>query len=194
MPMGCLSLKKALITLFSSENGLDMAAQYLQIEYDNDENGNPDFMSPNLMQPINLEDFLKLPIRDFDIPVSTSKMVVRAPVIILSRSKKIVMKKLRPSIQTLYDIYGGRCIWTNEVISKNQASKEHLKPRSHGGDDSFSNVVLATKKLNHERGNTPIEKWKYKMKYQPKEPLPMPWASTLKSVPREEWKYFLFNR
>src|SRR5690349_16832743 len=103
MPMGCLSLKKALVTLFSTENGFDMAAQYLQVEYDNDENGNPNFMSPNLIQPINLEDFLALPIRTFDIPVQTAKMVVRAPVLILSRSRKIIMKKLRPSLQNLYD-------------------------------------------------------------------------------------------
>jgi hypothetical protein len=193
MPMGCLSLKKALVTLFSTDNGIDMAAQYLQVEYDNDEDGNPDFMSPNLIQPIDLEDFLKLPLRDFDIPISSSKMTVRAPVIILSKSKKIIMKKLRPSLQNLYDLYGGRCVWTNRVLSKNSATKEHLKPRSHGGDDSFQNVVLADKTLNNERGNS-VEKWKYKMQYQPKEPIARPWASTIKSVPREEWKYFLFNK
>lgn len=194
MPMGTLSLKKACITLCSTDNGFDMAAQYLQVEYDYDKDGNVDFMSPNLVQPVSWEEFIQLPLREFDIPIHTSKMVIRAPVLIISRSKKIIFKKLRPSIQNLYDLYGGRCVWTNEVISKNQASKEHLKPRSHGGDDSFSNVVLASKKLNHERGNLPLDQWKYKMQYNPKEPLPQPFASTLKNIPRKEWEYFLFNR
>lgn len=192
--MGCLSLKKALIALFSSENGLDMAAQYLRVEYDNDENGNPNFMSPNLIQPIDLNEFLNLPCRDFDIPVSTTQKNVRAPVLILSRSKKIVMKKLRPSIENLYHLYGGKCVWTGKVLSKNAASKEHLVPQSIKKDDSFKNVVLADKRLNSERGNTLLKDWKYKMQYQPKEPLPMPWAATIKHIPREEWKYFLFNK
>ena len=194
MPMGTLSLKKACVTLNSSIDGFDMAAQYLQVEYDNKEDGSIDFMSPNLIQPINWDEFCQLPLRDFDIPISTPKMKIRAPILIISKSKKIIMKKLRPSIQTLYDIYGGRCIWTNQVISKNQASKEHLKCRSHGGDDSFSNVALASKKLNHERGNIPLKDWKYKMQYPLKEPLPMPYSTTIKNIPREEWRYFLFNK
>lgn len=194
MPMGSLTIKKALISLNSSDNGIDKAALYLNVEYDNNEDGSVNFMSPNLIQPVEWDEFCQLPLREFDLPVHSCKMTVRAPIIILSKSKKIVTKKLRPSIQTLYDLYGGKCVWTNEVISKNQASKEHLKPRSHGGDDSFSNVVLASKKLNHERGNLSLKDWKYKMQYQPKEPLPKPWASTVKNAPRLEWEYFLFNK
>jgi len=194
MPMGCLTLKKALITLCSSENGYDMAAQYLQVEYDNDKEGNIDFMSPNLIQPIDWDEFVRLPIRDFDIPIHSSKVTVRAPIIILSKSKKIVMKRLRPSLQNLYDLYGGKCVWTGQKLSKNRASKEHLTPASHGGKDTFENLALADRDINRERGNIPLKDWKYKMQYKTKEPLPMIYASTLKHVPREEWKYFLFNK
>ena len=193
MPMGTLTIKKSLVTLCSSENGMDMAAQPIQIEYELNEDGSPNFFKPTFLQPITWEEHVLLPLRDFDIPIRSPRMTIRAPLVIISKSKKIILKKLRPTIQNLYNLYGGRCVWTNKILSKNSASKEHLKCKSDGGDDSFSNVVLSDRKLNSERGNTPVEKWKYQMKYSPKNPRPIPFGITIKNIPREEWKYFLFQ-
>lgn len=155
--MGSLTIKKALISLNSSDNGIDKAALYLNVEYDNNEDGSVNFLSPNLIQPIEWDEFIQLPLRDFDIPIHSTKMTMRAPLILISKSKKIVTKKLRANIQTLYELYGGRCVWTGKVLSKNAATREHLIPKSHKGDDSFKNVVLADRKINSERGNTPLK-------------------------------------
>jgi HNH endonuclease len=194
MPMGSLTIKKALITLNSSEDGISNAALAFDLDYELDDKGNVDFLKPKVLRTVEWDEFITLPLRDFDIPIHSPRMTIRAPIVILSKSKKIVMKKIRPTIQNLYDLYGGKCVWSGKVLSKNSATREHLIPKSQKGDDSFKNVVLADRKINHERGNLPLEKWKYKMQYQPKEPLPRPWVSTIKNAPREEWRYFLFNK
>lgn len=194
LPMGTLSVQKSLITLNSSLDGITNAALAFDLDYELDENGNLDFNKPKIMRTVEWDEFCQLPVRDWDIPIHSPHMTIRAPIVILSKSKKIVMKKIRVSIQNLYELYGGKCVWTGKVLSKNSSSKEHLKPVSMGGDNSWKNVVLADRKINGERGNLPIEKWKYKMQYQPKEPLPKHFASTIKSPARPEWTYFLFNK
>jgi hypothetical protein len=97
-PIGYTSIQKALISLNSESGGQSTAAEAMEIDYELDENGFVDFMKPNILRPVPWEDWITLPIRDFDIPIHTPKIILRAPIVIMAKNfKKMVFRKIRPS-------------------------------------------------------------------------------------------------
>lgn len=49
-----------------------------------------------------------------------------------------------------YGIYGDK-------LTKKTVSLEHIVPKSKGGKTELSNLALASKRMNHARGNKPIK-------------------------------------
>ena len=43
-----------------------------------------------------------------------------------------------------------------ERLTKKNVSLEHLKPKSQGGETKWHNLVLASNKINNERGDKPL--------------------------------------
>ncbi len=192
--MGTVSIQKGIGMLLSTNDGISMAGQYLNIEYNLDEEGYIDFMSPKLIQPVSWEEYACLPLRDFDVPIRTPHMVLRAPIVVMSRSKKVIMKELRPTKKNLYDFYGGKCIWTGEVIPFSQTTREHLLPKKYGGKETWENLAPASKEINNNRGHTLLKDFHIKPKYKISKPKAMPAAAMIREVVRNEWAYFLLNK
>lgn len=55
-------------------------------------------------------------------------------------------------IKVQYGLYG-------QKLTPKNVTDEHLKPRSWGGSSDLSNIALATKQANWQRGNEPIENY-----------------------------------
>jgi hypothetical protein len=91
-------------------------------------------------------------------------------------------------------MYGGKCIWSNRKLSLNEASIEHMTPKSHKGKNTWGNLAIADKKLNSERGNIPVTQWKYKPQYRLKEPKKIPACALIQESVRPEWEYFLIHK
>lgn len=192
MPIGVTPIKKALIAMNSAKLGESLVAAALNLEYKEMDNGEINFSSPSTYYPVSWEDWIQLPVRSFDIPIHTPKMIIRAPIVLVARNcDKIPMKRIPLSKRAVYNHYKGRCIWSGEKLSLNEASLEHMITRSAKGARSWKNIGLAHKKLNAERGNTPLEKWKYKAKYPLSEPLSRPVSTMITTAVRPEWEYFL---
>lgn len=65
---------------------------------------------------------------------------------------------------------GLRCHWCGEKVKRgvqraDGATLDHLKPRSHGGSNELSNLVIACKSCNERRGTTPPEAFRRYMDY-----------------------------
>jgi 5-methylcytosine-specific restriction endonuclease McrA len=60
----------------------------------------------------------------------------------MSKSRKIVEK---PTLTALYRTYKGICQITGKKIRKKDAAIEHILPKSKGGSDDWTNVVLVSK-------------------------------------------------
>jgi len=60
-------------------------------------------------------------------------------------------------ITKLRHSHGGRCFYCNEYVTTdfgpNQATKDHILPRSLGGPNSLSNYVLSCRACNEEKAN-----------------------------------------
>lgn len=188
-PIGYISIKKALKAMFSDD--VD-AVEALDLTYPLDENGHVDFSTPSTSVPTKIDDWLSLPVRDFDIPVQSIKTVYRAPIVVLTHNcKKPPTRQLKATRRNLWEFYNKKDIWTGKEISYAECTKEHLTPKSAGGKDDWTNLAPASKKLNNERGSIPLDQWKHKMQYKLKEPPKMPVSTFIKNPIRPEWNYFL---
>ena len=69
---------------------------------------------------------------------------------------------------------------------------DHVVPRSKGGVTSWSNIVLADKRINNIRGNRSLKEAGLTLKIQPREPKAKPFHETLRpGVKFPEWEFFV---
>ncbi len=190
-PVGVTSIREALTAMNSTKNGENMAADALDLHYGLNDDGSVNY-NDVAYYPTNWDNWIELPVRDFDIPIRTVRLTLRAPIIIVAKNySKIPNKRIKLSKRSAYEHYGKKCVWSGRELSFNEASLEHMTPRSHNGEMTWDNIAIADRKLNAERGNIPIDQWKYKAKYQPNEPKIKPMSILIDTPNRPEWEYFL---
>jgi CRISPR/Cas system Type II protein with McrA/HNH and RuvC-like nuclease domain len=65
------------------------------------------------------------------------------------------MKRRRKTIKLrqLYNIYDRKCQYCLKEIPYSVATRDHVVPRSKGGDNCDSNIVLSCKKCNLRKGS-----------------------------------------
>lgn len=188
-PIGYISIKKALKSMFSDD--VD-AAEALDLIYPIDSEGHVDFKAQPIAIPTKVDKWLELPVRDFDIPIHSTKSVYRAPIVILTHNcKKPPTRQLKPTRKNLWEFYGKKCYWTGKTLSYSECTKEHIIPKSKKGEDTWQNLAPASKKINHERGSIAVKDWKYKPQYSIKEPPKMPVSTFIRTAIRPEWQAFL---
>ena len=57
------------------------------------------------------------------------------------------------SLRQIFNIYGGVCQYCHKEIKFSLATKDHTIPKSKGGPDYDSNIVLACKKCNNKKAS-----------------------------------------
>jgi 5-methylcytosine-specific restriction endonuclease McrA len=58
------------------------------------------------------------------------------------------------SLRYLYKLYNGTCQYCLEHIPMNKATKDHVFPKSQGGPNCSTNLVLACKRCNALKADT----------------------------------------
>jgi len=193
--VGTATIKKALTNLFSTSEDGNMASQGIDIEFELDDDGRPNFDKVSYWEPVNLEAWMNLPVRSWDIPIHTSKRTIRAPIVMRAKNYNgLALRELKLNKRNAYRHYGKKCAYSGKILTLAEASLEHVKPKSHGGKDEWTNIVLAHRDLNSERGNMPIENFRHRLLYEPKKPLPRTAASEISTVPRVEWLSFILKQ
>lgn len=103
---------------------------------------------------VDWDEWVNLPVRPFDLFVSTAKKQVRVPrVVQFLFTEKMPDKKFKPTLDAIYDLYDGICAYTRRKLRKSDASRDHWVPRSKGGKETFQNFRLADKDLNSKFGD-----------------------------------------
>jgi 5-methylcytosine-specific restriction endonuclease McrA len=151
-----------------------------------------DFSDGNFI-PVKWVDWLALNVRPEDDFVGTPSRRVRAPrVIIAVKFNKVPLKRPRLTMRHLRERDGGRCAYTERVLKPDECSMDHVVPRSKGGVTSWSNIVLADKRINNIRGNRSLKEAGLTLKIQPREPKAKPFHETLRpGVKFPEWEFFV---
>lgn len=192
MPINTISIRKALENMSSTKDGENMAHHAMDLDFERNEDGTLDYSKPTVFRVVDWDEWVTLPVREWDVAVHTPRLAIRAPIVIVAKNHdKMIMKQVHPTKRNLYDAYGGRCVWSGKKLSFKEATREHMKPRSEGGGNGWENLAIADKSLNSERGSTPVEKFRFKPQYPLKKPKAKPACSFITQAVRPEWTYFL---
>ncbi len=195
-PVGFKTVKDAIIALCASDaDGKDNSLA-LDIDYNILDNGEPDLSEPKAMTLVSWNDWLSLPIRSWDLTISSPSMTIRVPTVIISANfSKMPVKhfKGKPSKDAIYNRDKGTCQYTGKKIDRNHATVDHVIPRSRGGEDSWTNLVLCSKDVNTKKGNKLNSEIGLQLLKNPLAPQPVPVYSLIREAKHVDWKHFLIS-
>jgi 5-methylcytosine-specific restriction endonuclease McrA len=185
--IGTTTPQKSLVGLSSS------GSKVIDVVYKKDANGDLILDELDYWQPLTLEEWLEVGLRpnNIDRGIHSCRLTVRAPTVIVTSHSKMVFRRFRPTKQKLYEMQDGRCGYTNEPISFKRANIEHKIPKSHGGRDTFDNLMIVEAEINSKRGNRPLDELGLRPIFHHREPQPVPVCHIIKKLGHNDWRWFI---
>ena len=193
-PVGFKTVKDAIVDLCGSESYGKPSTMALDIEYELDENGQPIFDEAKSMNPVSWEEWMMLPIRPWDLAINSPTRSIRVPTVIIATNfNKMPIKtfKGKPSKDGIWNRDQGICQYTGKKLTKDQSTIDHVIPRSKGGLDTWTNMVVCDKSLNSKKGNKLNSELGLKLRKEPIEPSPTPVSALIREAKHHTWKHFL---
>lgn len=187
----------------SSPDGHSVAARAIDIEFDrNPETGEWDFDNPVYMSPVSWEEWIQLPIREYDMVIHTAKMAIRVPTVIIAiNNHKIHTKRVKLNRQAIRERDNETCQYTGRRLSRGEGNVDHVISKDEwkrrglrGSPDCFENMVWCDKELNFKKSNKSKEELGLKLIRQPKAPLPIPVTALIREARHFSWKPFLIAK
>ena len=193
-PVGFKTVKDAIVDLCGAESNGKPSTMALDIEYELDDNGQPIFDEAKSMNPVSWEEWMTLPIRPWDLAINSPTRSIRVPTVIIATNfNKMPIKtfKGKPSKDGIWNRDQGICQYTGKKLTKDQSTIDHVIPRSKGGLDTWTNMVVCDKTLNSKKGNKLNSELGLKLRKEPIEPSPTPMSALIKEAKHHTWKHFL---
>jgi hypothetical protein len=167
--VGMIPARDAIVFLCSENDG-NPPGYVMDYEKILDENGNEMLQYAN---PVLWDDWIKLPVRDSDFYINTSRGKIRFPkVIICANYAKVPMKNTRWSTGNVHKRDGYVCAYTLKKLTHKEATVDHIKPRSRGGKDSWDNTVTCDRAINTLKADRTPEEAGLTLHRKPKAPAP----------------------
>lgn len=190
-PIGHRSVKQALVALTGGSDGIAPAVG-LDIGYAQAADGSWNFDEPLYLNPVPWNEWVKLPIRDFDLTVHSARLTIRVPTVIVSTQyDRMPVCTPRLSRDAIFSRDGGICQYTGEFVGRSGGNLDHVVPRERGGRDSFDNLVWAKKEINSLKANRLPHEAGLRLLRRPRTPAPMPASATIREARHPDWRHFL---
>jgi 5-methylcytosine-specific restriction endonuclease McrA len=190
-PIGHRTVRQALVALTGGDRG-NPPAVGLDIAYRQNADGSWNFDEPLSMIPLKWDDWFKLPVREFDLSISTARQQVRVPtVIIASNFSKMPMTQPRLSRDAIFERDGGVCQYTGEYVGRDGGNLDHVIARSAGGRNSFENLVWAKREINSRKADKLPHQVGLRLIRPPKAPKKIPVSATFREARHPDWAHFL---
>lgn len=146
------------------------------------------------LNPVYWDTWIKLPVRERDHAIHSTKITFRAPTVIIAESYAKV-PKVKPVLtnRAVAERDAFICQYTNEYAP--DGNVDHVVPKGRGGQNTWDNVVWCKKSVNSMKGKKLNEEIGLKLVRKPREPLLVPKTVKLKArEDRPEWKPFLIEK
>jgi len=195
-PVGFKTVKDAITDLCGYDINGKPTSLALDIEYEIDDNGEPIMNEAKSMNPISWTEWMNLPIRSWDLTISSVNRIYRVPTVIIAINySKMPVKyfKNKPSKEAIYNRDNGICQYTGKKVDRHTATVDHVVPRSKGGTDTWTNLVLCSKDINSKKGNKSNSEAGLTLLKNPSAPTPIPAYALIREAKHEDWKHFLVN-
>jgi 5-methylcytosine-specific restriction endonuclease McrA len=146
-----------------------------------------------VMVPVRWADWIKLPIREQDQAVSTSRGLIRIPTVtVLARFSQVPKKRPKLSSRTIWERDGGICQYTGKALAPHEGNIDHILPRSRGGKTTWENCVLVDRKVNSKKGDRLPEEVGLRLLRKPVIPREVPVSMFIRNHHGiRDWDYFL---
>lgn len=193
-PIGYKTVKDAIVSLAGSEAKPEPSSLALDIEYALDNDGNPIFDNVLSMNPVSWNEWIKLPIRSWDLSISGANRSYRVPTVIISINYDKMPRRMfkdKPSKEGIYVRDGFKCQYTGQILPKDKLNVDHIIPKSRGGTDTWENLVTCRKDINTKKGNRLNHEIGLKLEKTPTAPKPIDIMYLIKEARHEDWKLFL---
>jgi hypothetical protein len=181
-------------TIVDMATGVVMA---MDIHYTLDDDGSP-VGEPTHFSPVSWEEWLKLPVRDFDLSVhyAGGNKIMRVPTVVIAQHfTKMPTKKFKakPSKDGVYHRDGGIDQYTGKKLSREEMSIDHVIPKSKGGGDTWENWVTTSKEINSKKGDRLNSEVGLNLIRKPFKPNPIPLFALIKDAKHRDWEPFLIK-
>jgi 5-methylcytosine-specific restriction endonuclease McrA len=123
-------------------------------------------------------------------PIISSVKVYRRPTTIrLLRYIYLPYKKVPLSRYNIYRRDGHRCVYCG---THKDLTLDHVKPKSKGGKNSWTNLVTCCSPCNLQKGDLTVEEAGMEMSQKPYRPNYLEFIERVSGSLKEEWKPYLF--
>lgn len=164
----------------------------LNIIYKKNEDGFLDFSEVEDIQAVKWEEWIKLPVRECDLEIRTSKMSIRVPTIIASsKYSEIPTKRFRPTKRNIWLRDDGICQYSGKKLKPEEANIDHPFPKSRGGPNTWENMVLCHKDINSKKGSKTPEEAGLNLIRKPKPMSPKLMSDSIEFKNHIDWNVFI---
>lgn len=188
-PVGMAKVWKSVVDLAAGINSLA-----LDMEYTLDDDGNPNFERPVRITPCTWDEWITLPVREWDFALHSPSVTIRVPTVLVAKNfKDMPIRRFggQPSFYQIWTRDRGVDQYTGQPLKEHEASVDHVIPVSRGGDNSWTNKVLAGKTLNYRKGNHLNSEVGLRLIRVPEAPRPIPVSATLRDIKHPDWTPFI---
>jgi 5-methylcytosine-specific restriction endonuclease McrA len=166
----------------------------MDIVYVTNPDGTPNFEEHEYVNPVGWDEWMKLPVRPWDLCIHSSRMVIRVPTVVITKHySKIHEKKFKgkPTKEALFIRDNGLDAYSGRELAYEEATIDHVIPKDRGGTDTYDNTVLTTKKTNNDKGNRLNSEVGLTLLINPHNPKPIKVSHTIRKARHHDWKQFL---
>lgn len=143
----------------------------LDMEFSDEDIENHNYEHPTKLVPVDWDDWVNLPIRDYDMVINTPRTQIRVPnIVICSTYNKIPDKSPKLSKRNVMLRDKMTCQFTGRQYPPSELNIDHIIPRSKGGKNTWENLVTCYKAINTRKGDKTLKESGLKLIRQPKQP------------------------
>ena len=99
----------------------------VSIDYELDSSGAPIFDKVINMEPLKWDEWTSLPIRDWDVTISSPSITIRVPTVMIATQFKHMPKLTKKMCSsTIWERDKGICQYTGKKLSRNTGNVDHV--------------------------------------------------------------------
>lgn len=191
--IGHRTVEQAIVAMNGGRDGVAPAVA-LDIAYAKNDDGTWNFDNAIYMNPCKWEEWVTLPVREFDFAIHSAKLTIRVPTVVINANfSQMPMHHPRVSRQAIFERDGGICQYTGEYVGRNNGNLDHIVSRDKGGKDDWMNLVWAKKSVNSAKSNKTLAESGLKLIRPPKAPKPIPASAKIRTVHHPDHRHFILS-
>lgn len=170
----------------------ETSALAMDLEFGLNPDGTMNYKDPILSTPTEWMDWINLPIRPYDLTISTTRGEIRVPTILISRNfdKMPMIERKGANRRGVMERDKGICQVTRKFVG-DRGNLGHVIPKDRGGKKTWENLAWMDPAVNTAmRNRTPDEAGMPLIK-RPVAPRPMPLFMTLREAKHPTWTKFV---